>query len=1334
MDGKAVAITGISCRFPGAPDPEAFWRLLTEGGDAVTRVPRERFDADACFSPQPGTPGRTVSRYGGFLDDPFRFDAAFFGISPLEAQGMDPQQRMLLEVVWEAFEDAAIRPSDLAGSPTGVFVGQATAEYDEWPGPVEHDIRSAVGSRLRAVAAGRVSYAFDLRGPSLVLDTACSSSLVAVHQARQSLLAGESDLAIAAGVNLVLTPADAIAYSQGAMLSPDGRCKFGDRSADGFVRSEGVGVVVLKRLADAVRDGDPVRAVLLGSSVTNDGASSGLLVQPAVEGQVQMLRAAWHAAGIEPGELDYVEAHGTGTTVGDGVELEALRSAVATTRAGAPLLLGSVKTNIGHTEAAAGIAGLIKAVLMAQHRQVPASLHVTDPHPLLRGPGSPLEVALSARPLTPRGERATLGVSSFGLAGTNAHAVVGEYVAEPAGTVQPPAPPVQDAPHLLVLSARSPRVLRRLAADHARRLGEDDTTPLHAYCATAARSRDHHHDRLWVTGESRAELAARLSQLAAGKEIAEGGVAEAGFRGPRRAVFVFPGQGSQWLGMGRQLLESSKEFREKMAECDALVRAETGTSVLAVLLEDAPLPDAVQVVQPALWAVQVSLAAVWRAAGVEPGLCIGHSMGEVAAAHVAGVLTLADAAAVICRRSRLMQRLSGQGLMLATDLSAAEAEEAVAPHRGLVTIAARNAPELTVLSGDAGAVQEIAVELQVRERFARVVKVDVASHSPAMDLLRADLLTELAGLDPRPAEVPMLSTVTGARVEGPELGAAYWADNLRRPVFFTDAVRTAADGGENVFIEVSPHPVLIPAIRQTLAGAGSAQTAVASLRRHQDERDCLTRALGAVHALGVEVDFGRWFPGGRPHVRLPRTVWDDTRFERPRAAGARPVPASVVRDVPLAELHGGTAPERVALYGREVLYPTLGLDAIRRAAACLPESGAVALREIRLGDEPVGLTGVTAVRVTFDAPGDSGERLVRVRAVRGSEAAEEALTAVLTAADDGADGDWAAELGRALARCDADLDRADFRRLAARHGLSAPAPHRTWRRDGEAAAQVHAVAGSWPATVECALQPLLAAAPQDDPAGTPLPVSMDSVRLYAEPPEQFWTLVRWTGAPGGALADVRLVSIEGRLLAEFTGIRMYRLPARAAGVLGGGLDRLLPAFARRPLEGFAGLARTVLATAQRTVDLVASAAPAPAASPGTPAVPAATPLSSPAVPPAAQAPRAVIPAQRTAEPAGSARPVQSPEEVLLSCAAAALGLNTEALDPRRSLREYGLDSLMAVRLGRQLQSALGIELTSADLLGGDSLRELAERASGQRTRIEGLRTKVGLQTENCYSA
>ncbi|MDN3260912.1 beta-ketoacyl synthase N-terminal-like domain-containing protein [Streptomyces sp. CSDS2] len=1339
MSDKAVAIIGLGCRFPGAGDPESYWRLLAEGVDAITPVPPERFDPDAYFSPRSGTPGRTVSRYGGFLEDPFRFDAAFFGISPLEAQGMDPQQRMLLEVVWEALEDAAIRPSTLAGSQTGVFVGQATAEYDEWPAAVQHDIRSAVGSRLRGVAAGRVSYAFDLRGPSLVLDTACSSSLVAVHQARQSLLLGESDLAIASGVNLVLTPTDAIAYSQGDMLAPDGRCKFGDRSADGFVRSEGVGVVVLKRLTDAVRDGDPVRALLLGTSVTNDGSSSGLLVQPAVEGQAQMLRAAWRSAGIEPGEVDYVEAHGTGTQVGDSVELRALRSVVADTHAGAPLLLGSVKTNIGHTEAAAGIAGLIKAVLIAQHRRVPASLHLTEPHPLLQD-DSPLEVVRTARPLEPRGERAVLGVSSFGLAGTNAHAVVGEYVPEPAAGGEPPAPPVDGAPHLLVLSARSPRVLRRLAGSHARRLAEDTTTPLREYCGTAARARDHHHDRLWVTSATRAELATRLEQLAAGMEITGGGIAEAGFRGPRRAVFVFPGQGSQWLGMGRQLLESSAEFRRKMTECDALVRAETGGSVLELLTGDAPLPDAVQIVQPALWAVQVSLAAVWRAAGVEPGLCIGHSMGEVTAAHVAGILSLKDAAAVICRRSRLMQRLSGQGLMLATDLSAAEAEEVVAPHRGLVTVAARNAPGLTVLSGDTAAVQEIAVGLAMRDRFARTVKVDVASHSPAMDLLRADLLAELASLAPRPAEVPMLSTVTGALVEGTELTAEYWVDNLRQPVRFTDAVRTAAEGGQSVFIEVSPHPVLVPAIRQTLAEADVPQSAVASLHRHQDERLSFTQALGTAHALGVAVDFGRWFPHGPYHARLPRAVWDDTRFERSAAADAtaRPAAAGSVRDVPLAELRGGTARERVALDSVEVLYPALGLDAIRRTVRDLPGAGPLALRDVRLGDKPVGLDGVTAVRVTIGAAGANGERTVAVRAVRGGDAREETLTAVLCPAHAAADEDWSAEIGRTLARCGAHLDREAFRRLAARHGVLAPAPHRTWRRDGEAAAHVHRTAEAWSATVEACLQPLLAAAPQDPAAGTPLPVSFGSVRLHAELPAEIWSLVRWTDGPEEDVAEVRLVSIEGRLLAEFTGIRLVRLPGRAAGAVGGRLERLLPVLARHRLGSLAGLARDVLTTAQRTVDLVMTAASAP--SPGAPAAPPETAGPSPtghpapSVVPVTPVSAAQAPAPEDAGTSDASEGAESPERVLLSCAAAALGLTGEALDARRPLRDYGLDSLMAVRLGRRLQTEFGIALTSADLLGGDSVKELVRKVYGNDTVNQGLRTKLGPRTENCYSA
>jgi acyl transferase domain-containing protein len=452
-ESTAVAVVGIGCRFPGANNPEEFWERLLSRTDSVRVVPEDRFDISTHYSSDRQEPGKTVSRHGGFIDGAYAFDAGFFGISPAEAAEMDPQQRVLLHVAWEALEDAGLRPSALAGSRTGVFVGQATADYDEIHRPLDGQttVRAAAGRRLRGVTAGRVSYAMDLRGPSIVLDTACSSSLVAVHAARQSLLTGESDLALAGGVNLILSPQDAVVYSQSGMLSPDGRCKFGDASGDGFVRSEGVGLVVLKRLPDALRDGDPVRALLLGTAVTNDGKGSGLLLKPAESGQVATIEEACAAAGISPGHLDYVEAHGTGTPVGDGVELSALASARRDAPdAERPLPVGSVKTNIGHPEAAAGIAGLIKAVLIAEHGVIPASLHCAEPHPLLAAGTLPIRLVTDNEPLAARGDRALVGISSFGLSGTNAHAVVGSFTERP-GTADTgagaaaPAKPVNGA-------------------------------------------------------------------------------------------------------------------------------------------------------------------------------------------------------------------------------------------------------------------------------------------------------------------------------------------------------------------------------------------------------------------------------------------------------------------------------------------------------------------------------------------------------------------------------------------------------------------------------------------------------------------------------------------------------------------------------------------------------------------------------------------------------------------------------------------------------------------------------------------------------------------------
>ncbi|MEU7500476.1 type I polyketide synthase [Streptomyces griseofuscus] len=603
-----------------------------------------------------------------------------------------------------------------------------------------------MGGRLRTVTAGRVSYALDLREPSLVLDTACSSSLVAVHAARQSLLTGESGLAIAAGVNIIVSPQDSIAYSQGGMLSPDGRCRFGDSSADGFVRSEGVGAVVLKPLPDALHDGDPVLALLLGSAVTNDGQGSGLLLKPAVSGQVQMLRDACHSAGIEPAQLDYVEAHGTGTPTGDTVELSALAEAAAGER---PLRCGSVKTNIGHAEAAAGIAGLIKGA------DRPPRRHPRLPACVLPASAAHRRAAGRLRrhrehPAGQAGPQGLLGVSSFGLSGTNAHVFIGAFKDEREPVEQPA--PMSKGACLLVLSTRSAAALRRLAAPYADHLGPDGggrTQSLRDICATAATRRDTGPHRLWAIGASHDELASFLRALAAGELTSDGGFGEAGFTGPRRRVFDFSGQGSQWLGMGRGLLAGNEAFRTTLRACDRAVRGELGGSVEELLTRDTDrFSGGVEIVQPALWAVQVALAAAWRDLGVLPEVCVGPSMGEVAAACVSGALSLRDAAAVICRRSRLMRRVAGGGAMLVVELSADRARAAVARIPS-VCVAAENSPTCTVLAGDPEALSDLSARLEADGVLCRPVDVDVAAHSPQMRPLDGELPADLAELSPR---------------------------------------------------------------------------------------------------------------------------------------------------------------------------------------------------------------------------------------------------------------------------------------------------------------------------------------------------------------------------------------------------------------------------------------------------------------------------------------------------------------------------------------------------------------------------------------------------------
>ncbi|MGV4981467.1 type I polyketide synthase [Streptomyces sp. NRAIS4] len=1327
-----IAVIGMGCRFPQARNIEEFWAGLVGNVDAVTPIPPERFDVSAHYAPAARTPGRTVSRHGGFVPDPFGFDPGFFGISPAEALTMDPQHRLLLMVVREALDAAGIPAPDIRGSTAGVFIGQATADYAGRPAGEDslaaHTLREATGSHFRAMAAGRISYDLDLRGPSMTVDTACSSSLAAVHMARQSLLSGETDLAIAGGANIILSPRDAVAFSQGGMLSPDGRCKFGDSDADGFVRSEGVGVVVLKRLRDAEEAGDPVLGVLLGSSVTNDGRAGGSLIKPAVDGQAAMLREALRSAGVSASQLHYVEAHGTGTPVGDTVELRALTQVL---REDGPvrrrLPVGSVKSNIGHTEAAAGVAGLIKALLVVRHGLVPASLHLRDPQPLLTEDDCPVEVVTANRRLETGGERALAGVSSFGLSGTNAHVVVAAAPAPPAVTAHGPTElPAGRPAHLLVLSAHSPTALRRTAADHADFLGADGagrTLPLWDVCATAALKRQAHPYRLWAVGADHDELAEVLRALAEDRPTDHGGMGEAGFGGPRPTAFVFPGQGSQWTGMERSLRAGSPAFARALTECDALVRAETGRSVLRTLAcATGDFPDDVATVQPVLWSMQVALAALWRDMGVDPDVCVGHSMGETAAAAVAGGLTQAAAAAVICRRSTLMQSVTGRGAMLAVELSPQQARDAIAEDGGAVCVAAENAPRSCVLAGDTDALRRIAARLERREVFHRLVQVNVASHSPAMEPLREELLRLLADVTPRQAEVPILSTVTGALLTGPELDARYWMDNLREPVLFHDAISHLAKEDTPVFVEISPHPLLQSAIGDTLREAGCAPTVVASThRRRPDGPLTLARSLGAFFAHGGRVDWERWFRGEVRRVPLPARPWDIEPLRRPLAPPP-PAPLRSATDV-RADLReafvriGGLAPVPPAVH-LAVLH-----EAVASATAAT-DPGAVTIEDIRLSDELVEIpTGHAelALRVHTEARG--GTLAAEVYAGAGT-ARTLCLTATVrsgadrtesgTGATAGAAPAWRERLDTALDRCRTHRTRDEFLAgLAARGYEPSPglvAVRHLWRRDGEAVAQLHRPVISGPAAWEACLLPLLAAIPGSVPAHTGYRVTgLDRARFRDALAPECWVHATFRTERGGASARANVVVLDpdGRPLAEFQGIRLCRLGAAPAGpatvrpvwelrrsaeALVAGSVRTLRSVGTGELTRLPGLLaqrlrRAVRVTGAAPVRTGAAAPPAPGSTRALRAVPA--PAEEPV---------------RTEADSGRADAATRFVEIV----AGVVGTRPARIDTRRRLCDYGVDSLSAAQVRSRVRDELGQDMPLARLLGDSTLHALAQ--------------------------
>src|SRR5882757_6271177 len=874
-DRSPVAVVGLSFRMPGARG-EALWQALLSGRDLVTSVESDRWSQDTLLHPNKAEPGTSYTFAAGSIGDIAGFDAGFFGISPREAEQMDPQQRVLLEMGLEAFEQAGIPPSSMRGSRCGVYVGLSSVDYayrraDDL-GAIDSTTMTGNAS---SIAANRLSYVFDLHGPSMTIDTACSSSLVAFHQACQSIRSGETDAALVAGISLHLHPYGFIGFSKASMLSRHGRCRVFDAGADGYVRSEGGGVVLLKPLAQALADGNRILAVVAGSGVNSDGRKPGLTV-PSHEAQAALLREVYERAGIAPADIDYFEAHGTGTAVGDPLEARAIGEAIGRHRpTGKPLPIGSIKGNIGHLEAAAGMAGLFKALHVLRDRRVPANLHVRTLNPHIDV--GAWNLAPVTEPLDLGNESLVVGVSAFGFGGTNAHAVLTSYqdaaAAETRGV--PPVAKAQRTPPLL-LSARSPQALRDVSRDMALHLRTRLDQSEYDITYSAAYHRDLYPHRLAASAVDRHALAHALEQFAiTGCAV---GITLGKCRPEASApAFVYSGNGSQWAGMGLQLFEDDAVFREALIEVDEAYAERSGESILAEL-NAAPTAnrfDLTEIAQPALFAIQVALTRTLERRGVRPIAVCGHSVGEVAAAWASGALTLEQAVRVIHERSAHQGRTRGQGCMTAVALGQDQAAELLAELRlgERVTLAAVNTANAVTLAGDVEALTLLEGALAQRRIGCRRLALDYAFHSPAMDPIGADLVRSLRDLEMRAAALPMYSSVTGDRVGPNAIDAAYCWRNVREPVNFEAAIRAMIDAGVNTFVEIGPRAVLTAYLTEITKPLGNAALVLPSLTRKDPGGARIAELTTQLELAGGLRERARHFPLSGQYVDLPHYPW-----------------------------------------------------------------------------------------------------------------------------------------------------------------------------------------------------------------------------------------------------------------------------------------------------------------------------------------------------------------------------------------------------------------------------------------------------------------------------
>ena len=1200
-----VAIIGMGCRFPGGADsPAAYWRLLAAGRDALADVPGDRWSAAKFYSPDQAAEGVSRVRRGGFLAGPVdEFDARFFGISPREAEFVDPQQRLLLEVAWEALEDAGVRLEQLAGTATGVFIGGFTLDYGQiqfaGPGAGRGNLTGHTATGVvMTMLANRISHAFDFRGPSMSVDTACSSSLVAVHLACRSLWSGESSVAVAGGVNLMLTPNFTIAASKGGFLSPTSRSRAFDAQADGYVRGEGAGVVLLKLLADAQRDGDPVHAVIRGTAVTQDGHTNGIAV-PNGESQQAAIKIALREAGVAASSVSYVEAHGAGTPVGDPIEADAIGEVYGAGRARADrCLMGSVKTNIGHLEAAAGIAGLIKATLCLKHNLVPPHLNLVELNPRIDLDRLGMRIPLAAEELRGIGGTTRVAVNSFGFGGTNAHAILEAAPTPSHGIddgIDPAVLPVERGLSTIVpLSARSHGALTGLA-DRYRHLMEQDHADLPALAGAIAHQRTNHTQaRLALVSDSAYEAAEALRCFGAGDPHPALHASAAEPSGSP-LVFVFTGMGPQWWGMGRELLATNQVFRSAIERCDAALRPLADWSLLEELSadQDSSRMDRTAISQVANFALQVALAEVWASFGIVPDAIVGHSAGEVAAAYVSGALSWADAVSVIFHRARLQQFTTGQGELVSAAISEAAALQLPAVRDGRLTLAAVNSPDSIVLVGDGADLAE-AAEHFVREGvFCRFVSGNVPFHSPKMDPLEAELREVLAGLTPRTPTLPLYSTVTGAKVTGPVHDAEYWWLNVRAPVRFNEAAAALVQDSMTSFLELGPNPVLAYPLSQVLRAAGRTGFTLPSLKRKAPDREVMAHSLAELYVSGYQPDWTTLYPRPAAPAPLPSYPWQRERYWREDDRARRDRLGSTDHPL-LGSRHSNPQPTwRRTLDGTRPgfladhrvrdanLFPGAGYVEMAAAAAKASYGTALCTLENVGFHAPLILTSAGAPTLNTTVDQGSGKIEIHGCLADGAEWVLHASAEVRPTASAGP----AVDLGAARARCrqewDADFCYAYFKAAGFDYGPGFRSIDRLWVGERETVGRFNPEVVGYGARDGLTVDPVLldgcfqmllplAEAQGRFSLDSMLPVGADRIVLRADPVGELRCHARVTEVTDNQMAgDVLLVDGAGVTVLEVRGLRVRSIDPVHTGAASGratgdwlyelGWEPLLPA-------------------------------------------------------------------------------------------------------------------------------------------------------------------------------